>query len=140
MFSIERSKNVDMTDSGDGIIFCGATSVSNIGYYQYIPFSGVIRAPSSYPACPVPSGTGSLANGNTVGVLPLFPFSHTGPVNPGLGMLALYSPDMAANNVITVSVNGVDHTYVTVGGATNTWSSQSWISSVSSWSFVVLYE
>lgn len=117
-FSVERSKDANLADSGDGVIFQASWAGYNgNGIYQFLPFTGTIRAAQTSPCVPAfgIGNMGSLASGNQFGALPILPYDVLGPVNPGLGALVYYAPDTAQQNNITVVIKGVNHTYMTLG-------------------------
>jgi hypothetical protein len=49
-----------------------------------------------------------------VGFVPVLPVSATGATNPMRGMLMYYGPDTAANNLISITIGGVAHSYLCV--------------------------
>ena len=117
-FCIERLKddNGNPTTTGVNIIIFGGSAGVGLIAQQYLPLSG-----AAYPATPATSfmcamptaGQGSY--GNNVGLYPIYP--NLGyAANPSLGALVYFTGDIAANgSMITVSLYGISHTFVTLG-------------------------
>jgi hypothetical protein len=116
IFNLERSKDNNGSDTSDGIII-QVQAYTNTKFSQYIPFSRSARAGQNAFAAAPQSALGSLASGSNVGMLPLYPVDITGPVNPGMGLLAYYTADLTVMNPIRSSIYGADHMYVPLGAA-----------------------
>lgn len=130
--NIERSKDANGVDTGEGVIIQGYPNWS----CQFLPFTGTIRAPQFYPVIPVPQGTASLADGANIGLVPILPFGQTGTVYPGNGLMTYYQPDLTALNAISVTIHGSNHTYMPLGVCVIAANFSYW----PSFSYAMLYE
>lgn len=131
--TLERSKDSAMADTNLGLSF--KAFAGNTQYHQYIPFTGTVRASQSYASLPAGGALGSLADGTTVGMIPIYPLSASGPVFPGLNLMAYYGADLTQFNPIAATVGGASHTYVPLG-ATSPLTTANWSTSY----FAMLYE
>jgi len=132
-WSIERSKDADGNDTADGIIIIGVSPNSTYST-QYIPASGSIRAKQLSPALPVYSGITTLANGSTVGLIPVFPQAVDGPKNPGNNVMFYYQPDLIALNAVSAIWRGSSHVILPLGVITTAYTG--WATH----SYAMLYE
>ena len=110
---IERSKDATGADTSDGLIL--EAKMSNTWYSGYIPFARSGKGILSTIIVPAPSGLGSLANGASVGLIPILPFDLQGVVNPGNNWMAYYGPDLSTYNPISITIHGTTHTYLPLG-------------------------
>jgi hypothetical protein len=117
-FYIERTKDDNGAATGDGIDFVilGANGGTGYGSQQYLPAVGAPNpsTPNTSFFCASPAaGTG--AYGTSIGLFPIFPFIGYA-ANPSLGALAYFSADIGAGGtLITVTMYGATHTFVTAG-------------------------
>ncbi len=138
MWNIERSKDATGANTSDGVILQMTNGVVAQTTHQYLAFTGSLRAAQTY-ASTIYNGTalGTNASGGNVGIYPIFPIGILGPVNPCLGLVMYYGPDIAALTSATMSVRGSNHVYLTLG------TPYGWVVAVTGYtssSYALLYE
>ena len=135
IFGVERSKDASGADTADGIFVLGSHE-GTTWLTQYVPFTGTVRASQANPVIPIPpSAMASLANGNSVGMVPILPFGQQGALNPASNFLVYYQPDTAALNALPVMYHGGYHTYIPLGACFTTF-----VIGWTSFSLAMLYE
>ena len=121
--AVERSKDASTgEDTGDGLIVHLPSSASGGWVYLggYIAFSGANRTFQAYTTATIFRGMTSMASGTTIGLVPVTPFTNTVPCNPGFNLMMYCNADIPQLNIITVTVYGGTHNYMTLGAATGT--------------------
>lgn len=118
--SIERSKDANGADTGDGVIILAAQGGSGLGGYtrfsQYLPVTGgVPNSESRWPA--ILSNNASSGFGTTLHMGVPIPLAGS-MKNPGLGAMVYTVGDYAIATDITLSIYGANHIYRTLG---NNW-------------------
>jgi hypothetical protein len=119
MFSIERSKNGDGTDSGDGLLVliecCQGSGAASYQIFQYLRFINNTLPNSTYIGGFTPSGS-TWADGSNFGVSPISFFNGM-PSNPCLNWLMYLNGDTAAQVSVPVNIYGTTYTYMPFGSA-----------------------
>ena len=123
-FYIERVKDDTgvETSAGINIVIFGSSSGSSpvaVVTQQYLPVTGAAypATPMTSPMCALPS-SGAASYGSNVGLFPIYP--NLGyAANPDLGALVYFTGDISsAGAIITVSLYGTNHNFVTLGATT----------------------
>jgi hypothetical protein len=132
VFSIERTRNLDGTYNGDGVVFAFgswygiyASSQGQQSGFQILSFttSQVHNADGFIPGAYPGSMSGSGVVGANVITYQIPVQTGAGVEGPMLGLLACWNGDFTAGQTISVPMYGAQHTYLSccqVGGAPNT--------------------
>jgi len=111
-FNLERSRAIDGTEDGTGVYLwtnCGSTATC-----QFIPFTGAVFATIGYAPTMMHPGVSSAVFGTDTGVFPHLPYQGRW-LNPLIGMVSYYRPDILAGSQFPVAHYGTNHNYLSLG-------------------------
>jgi hypothetical protein len=115
--SIERTKDSTNANNSDGLLVSICTPSGFAVYrFQVIPFTGAIPANETKGNSLIPLSDSTL-DGVNVGVFEPTFFNFGKYVNPGLNWLGYRTNEIAAESIITIDVDGTNHSYFVLGTA-----------------------
>jgi hypothetical protein len=109
-FSLERTKDSDGNDTGQGVLF---TAHGASVFYQTVwdCFIGQAFNHELGLGTLMPATLGGV-NGSNTSVYPVFHALGNSFLNPGLNILTYFNTDIANNTTTNVSIYGANHTYI----------------------------
>jgi hypothetical protein len=120
-FAIERSKDSNGNDTGDGVLFI---SLGTNPQQYYLSMAGTQRSVANtlsalYPFGQTTLNTGNNATAMTIGMVPPLIFDQDGIKNAGINLLIYASADLTYGVTFVANTYGVDHTYFALGTTTS---------------------